>query len=227
MRYFLEKNAKLIGAVAGIVAVLSASTALTLYIINFFENRSERAFISQLNQEAMSLMQEMVREKGGVKEFLTMKPKGKVDVDHKWKYLEELDVMSNKMISKAEMVSLNQVDFGAIAQGTQYGTLTIVSHPRYGNQITLSVNDGLFFAPPRQGRIIAKFDSGQGRAIPASWPSAMAPRTISISNYDWFIENLKTATNLSIEARGFQDVILTFSFNVKGFDQNKYSGGKI
>ncbi len=139
-----------------------------------------------------------------------------------WTYSAQNDAMSGKPFREAGVRSTNTVDFNAPYEGAQHGTLILRQHPRYGNDVILTIERGQFLCQSFQEcHVLVKFDDKPAMTFSGIGPSDNSSEQIFIKNYKLFAKQLQGAKHVLIEAEVFQDGRPQFDFDVHGFNSTK------
>jgi hypothetical protein len=139
--------------------------------------------------------------------------KHKKEVEN-WSYTSDVDKMTSQEISFATCESINTADFKFPYDGGSSFQLTIrkESNKRY---VTLSVSKGQFVGN-YNSNIRVKFDNNKVENYNYVEPNDGSSDVIFINNESKFINKLKKATILKIEAEFYQEGRIVIEFNVAG-----------
>lgn len=130
-----------------------------------------------------------------------------------WDYESDTDKMTGKSSSRADVTSSNKLDFDFPYKGENTGNLTIRKHPRYGQQVILSITKGQMLCNSYDCAVLIKFDNEQPRRYPGTGPADHNTTTIFIGNEPQFIANVKKAKTIFIQFNAYHNgsPILEFS----------------
>lgn len=129
-----------------------------------------------------------------------------------WKYSEKQDAMTSKTIKYAEVYSSNLVEFGFPYQGGTTGRILIRRKDGI-DEILFSIDKGQFNSSPDKIRL--RFDENPPIVNTISRTSDGSSNVLFIDNSSNFIQNMKNAQKLKIEAEFFREGNKVFEFNVK------------
>lgn len=145
-----------------------------------------------------------------------MAPTGPPPSPVNWDYNESTEEMADGKIKTAVAYSENEIEFKFPYQGPQKGTLMLRKHPRYGKDAILQIERGQFLCHSDDCSVNVRFDSGKTLNFSAAEPSDNSSDTLFISNYSRFLNNLKKAKKVYIEAEFFHEGNQVFEFDVAG-----------
>ncbi|MBN1928796.1 MAG: hypothetical protein JW764_04590 [Chlorobiaceae bacterium] len=141
-------------------------------------------------------------------------------VDIAWSYSSFEDEMSSKNIGIASIQSVNTVNFGFPYEGEQRALLQLRQHPRYGKDVMLVLERGHFHIKYGGTPVLVRFDDGEAMSFTAFEPDDNDTEIIFIQGYKRFVDKLKGATVVKIEAPFYQEGTRVFEFAVSEFDDN-------
>ncbi|ESQ85837.1 hypothetical protein AEAC466_01275 [Asticcacaulis sp. AC466] len=142
-----------------------------------------------------------------------------------WRYQTETDTMSGKTSHSAAVDSENTVNFSFPYNGAQHGELTLRKHPRYGNDVILSITKGQFLCNSYDGcSVLVKFDDKPPVKFTAAEAADHSTELLFIRNYKRFSESLQSAKRVVIEAPVYQEGSPEFEFDVSQFDAKQMAG---
>jgi hypothetical protein len=133
-----------------------------------------------------------------------------------WNYAERLEPMGRGTIKWASISSVNQIQFDFPYQGLQRARLDLRIHPKYGKDVILSVEKGQLLCHLDGCRIAVRFNDGKPQNFSASEPADHSTTSIFINDYSRFVNNLRRAKKLFIEAQFYQEGMRVFEFDVEG-----------
>lgn len=140
-----------------------------------------------------------------------------------WRYYNSQDAMSSKPIFNASVTSTNSFEFGFPYQGSQHATLSIRKHPRWGNDVFLTIEKGQILCSTYECPVRIRFDDSPPQTFSGNEPSDNSSETVFIPGYANFTKKLKKAKRVRIEVNVFQQGTLVTEFEVEGFDPEKLS----
>lgn len=146
-------------------------------------------------------------------------------VGQKWIYSHDEDQMTGKATHFAFVLSENSVNFGFPYEGEQRGQLTIRQHPRHGSDVIFRIERGQLLCPSYDGcTILVRFDEGEPSSFSASPPSDNSTESIFIRNFSRFVERMRLSKRVRIAPQVYQEGGVVFTFDVSGFDINRFRG---
>jgi hypothetical protein len=137
-----------------------------------------------------------------------------------WIYGEHDDPMSGGTVKTASTTSLNTLSFDFPYQGEQSATLTLRRHPRYGKDITLSIERGQFLGGTYGPPLMVRFDENKPQAFRALEPEDHSTTIVFISGYDKFVSALRHSKLLRIQASFYHQGSPVMEFNVESLKEN-------
>ena len=144
-----------------------------------------------------------------------------------WDYRQDKDPMGKGAAYFASVLSNNTVNFGFPYSGAQHATLTLRTHPRYGENVILSIERGQFLCPSYDGcTVLVRFDDSKAIRYSADGAADNSTETIFIRGYSSFVAHLEKSKRVRISANVYQEGAPVFEFDVSGFDPSKYKPGK-
>jgi hypothetical protein len=137
----------------------------------------------------------------------------------KWVYSEFQDDMGRGTTRMAKLVSSNTVHFGFPYKGETHATLKLRRSPKSGQAIMLTVERGQFLSTYTKDFVTVRFDDGELQKFAIGEPedSTSDLRFIHDDN-GTFINQLRGAKSLKIEATFYQEGTEAFEFDVHGLD---------
>lgn len=143
----------------------------------------------------------------------------------KWSYSREVDQMTSRVSRRAIIWSENTVNFAFPYNGPQRGTLIIRDHPSYGHDVILAIEKGQFLCRSYEDcRIRVRFDEAPARTWNAIGPADNSTTLIFLRNEARFVQELRNAAVVRIQASVFREGEPIFEFHVGGFDYARYAG---
>ena len=144
----------------------------------------------------------------------------------KWTYFSDEDSMSSKIMRTASINSSNSIDLSFPYSGTQYASLQLRNHPRYGKDVIFSIDKGQLLCSYNGCNVLVRFDEGSPIRFSANEPSDHSTTYLFIGNYAGFMKKMLKAKTVRIAVDFYQHGSQTFEFDVSGFDQNRYASSK-
>lgn len=142
---------------------------------------------------------------------------------NQWSYFHDNDAMGKSAIYQAQVSSTNTVNFAFPYEGAQRATLTLRVHPRYGNDVILSIEKGQFLCSSYDGcSVLVRFDNDNAVKFAAASAADHSSETLFIRNYTRFIGSVLKAKHVRIAASVYHQGEPMFDFDVEGFDNNKF-----
>ena len=135
-----------------------------------------------------------------------------------WTYSEHQDGMGRGVTKVAQVVSSNAVQFGFPYQGETHAALQLRRSPKYGQDVMLRVERGQFVSSHTHDYITARFDDGQLSKFEIGEPAESTTGLLFIHENEDFINQLRNAKTVKIEADFFQEGPRVFEFDVQGLN---------
>jgi hypothetical protein len=146
-------------------------------------------------------------------------------VGSQWMYNSYQDDMSSKSILTATVASTNTFEFDFPYQGAQHATLRLRKHPRWGNDVILSIEKGQILCHTYECPVRVRFDEAPPQTFNGNEPDDNSSEYVFIPGYAGFIKKLKHAKRVRIEVNIFQEGNLVADFNVEGFNPDRLNEG--
>ncbi|MDD5681104.1 MAG: zinc ribbon domain-containing protein [Candidatus Omnitrophica bacterium] len=144
-----------------------------------------------------------------------------------WLYHQSDDVMGKGTIYQAQVSSSNTVNFDFPYSGAQHGTLTLRTHPRYGEDIIFRIEKGQILCNSYEDcTVLVRFDDDEATNYSARGAADNSTETIFIQNYRRFMEKMLKAKRVRVAVNIYQEGAPVFEFDVSNFDQGKYKPEK-
>lgn len=135
-----------------------------------------------------------------------------------WSYQTDTDKMSGKEAKYAESTSTNSHELKFPYQGGTKMTITLRKHPRMGTDAFVTVNKGQLDMNYDGTTIHVKFDDKKTMSFSVNGPDDGSRDTLFFENQKRFINNIKTAKHVIIEAQFYQEGNRQFEFNTDGLE---------
>lgn len=188
------------------------SSALRLYSAKFLLKNFPHSQDAERAQKLVDELEEQIR---------------KENIGKQWTYLSREDSMSGKTFYTASVKSTNSFEFSFPYTGRQNATLQIRRHPRWGNDIIFSIEQGqILCSTYGDCRVRVRFDNEQPRTLKGNEPSDNSSETVFIPGYNNFVQKLAKSKTIRIEVDIFQQGPLVAEFNVEGFSPDKLKESK-
>lgn len=133
-----------------------------------------------------------------------------------WQYSEGVDSMTGKITATASLRSTNSFEFGFPYSGAQHAALTLRKHPRYGNDIILSIEQGQFMPGIDGVAVLVRFDEDRPVRFWAVGPADHGTTTLFIGSYARFVSALRKAERVQISTKVYQEGEPVFNFYCAG-----------
>jgi hypothetical protein len=143
-------------------------------------------------------------------------------VGGQWNYSSDEEGMSGKSVHTALVSSTNTLSLDFPYAGAQRGQLMIRRHPRWGNDVIVSIERGqLLCHSYGDCSIGVRFDEGKVHRYEGNAPSDNSSEYAFIPAYSTFMKQLPSAKKLRIEVQIYQAGAQVLEFDVSGFDASK------
>jgi len=144
---------------------------------------------------------------------------------YEWAYSEYQDEMGRGTTKLAQVVSLNTVRFGLPYQGETHAALTTTKESEVwqdgiGAEVMVRVERGQFVSSYTKNFVTVRFDDGELWKFAIGEPEDGATGLLFMRPVDAesFIEQLRKAKSLKIEADFYQEGPRVFEFEVRGLN---------
>ena len=97
-------------------------------------------------------------------------------------------------------------------------SLIILDHPRYGNDVLITLRDGWFACGLNECRVEISFDGAPATTYRAAAPFEIDGKAISIHDFDRFLNNTRAASRVRIQAQLYGQGQQSFEFDVRGLE---------
>jgi hypothetical protein len=134
----------------------------------------------------------------------------------RWQYGEWPEKMGRGTVKTATVRSLNEFQFDFPYTGYQRATLTLRIHPRYGKDVTLSLEKGHFICGVFDCQVAVRFDDGKAQNFNAVGPADHSTTMLFLRGYDRFLASARKAKKVYIEAQFYQQGTRVFEFDISG-----------
>jgi len=136
----------------------------------------------------------------------------------KWVYSEYQDDMGRGTARIAKLVSSNTVHFGFPYKGETHATLRLRRSPNSEQAIMLTVERGQFLSTHTKDFVTVRFDDGELQKFTIGGPEDSTTNLRFIHDNGTFINQLRGAKSLKIEADFYQEGSQVFEFDVSGLN---------
>ncbi|WP_350647217.1 hypothetical protein [Pseudomonas sp. HY13-MNA-CIBAN-0226] len=136
-----------------------------------------------------------------------------------WRYGTHKDEMTQMEILTAQVDSTNTLSFDFPYSGLQRATLELRKHPRWGSDVILQVERGQFLCNSYDGcSVNVRFGNGKPQRFWANQASDNSTTYIFVSDYGKFVNQLRKAGEVVIEASFYQAGNQAMKFSVEDLD---------
>lgn len=139
-----------------------------------------------------------------------------------WKYTASEDEMTGKKSYWASVESDNVVTFDFPYHKPQRATLTLRTHPRHGRDLIFSIERGQLQCKYKGCSVLVRFGDGEPVKFQASEPSSRDSTMLFIRDYSRFAGEMLKVDTVRISADVWKEGSRVFTFDVSGFDVDKY-----
>lgn len=149
------------------------------------------------------------------------------EMGSQWTYDKSEDQMAKGAVYGAAVQSTNTAEFDFPYAGPQHATLTLRTHPRHGKDVIFNIERGQILCRSYEDcTILVRFDDQKAQSYSAIGAADNSTETIFIRNYSRFLSSMLKAKTVRIAAEVYQQGAPVFEFDVRGFDESKYSPKK-
>ncbi len=192
-------------------AVFSSKKDVTQSTTPTRPSASEQARLATMTPEQRAQEEKQLREKAAAEEDLRLQGLGL-----RWNYHELPDQMGRGTIRMANVLSVNEIEFGFPYQGSQRGILQLRIHPEYGKSVILTIHRGQFLCGLDECVVLVRFDEGKPQTYRASEPTDNSTTYIFLHPYDRFLTGLRKSKKVYIEAQFYQEGSRVIEFDTSG-----------
>lgn len=139
-------------------------------------------------------------------------------INPSWQYNSFIDEMSSKSILMASIASINTVNFDFPYQGEQRAILRLRRHPRFGNDVMLIIERGQFNTKYDGTPVLVRFDNDEAIKFTALEPDDHSRTILFIQGFKRFMEKMKKASTIRIEAPFYNEGNRVFEFDVSNLN---------
>lgn len=143
-------------------------------------------------------------------------------VGEQWSYYTNDDGMTGKQSKSAIVESTNQFEFGFPYAGLQNAKLTLRRHPRFGDDVILSIERGQILCRSYEDcSVTVRFDDEKPVQLSGIGPADNSSDTVFIRGFDRFKNKLVKAKVVRVSVGVYQEGEPVFEFNTEGFDPTR------
>lgn len=140
-----------------------------------------------------------------------------------WRYTSTEEGMSGKQVRHAAVQSTNTISLDFPYRGPQHATLLFRRHPRWGNDVILSIERGQILCHSYGDcRVQVRFDDGKVLRFKGNPPADNSSESVFIPAFTTFMNSLPKAKAVKIEVQIYQGGAPVFEFDVSGFKPEKF-----
>lgn len=139
-----------------------------------------------------------------------------------WRYYANEDPMTSKKTYHAFVESKDYFELDRPYEGKQKAELTLRTHPRWGKELYLSIQQGQFLCRYRDCNLTVRFDDRPAMQFSANEPDDNSSTTLFINDYSKFASLMMKSKKVLIQAGFYNQGSRIFEFNVKGFNVKSY-----
>jgi len=133
-----------------------------------------------------------------------------------WVYEHYEDEMGRGTVKTAKTKSTNTIEFSYPYQYPQRTTLVLRAHPEEGNTVYVLIERGQFLCSMEGCTVAVRFDDDDIQTFSALPAADMSSNVIFINEYATFLEHIRQAKRVAIEAAFFQEGKRVMIFNTAG-----------
>lgn len=137
--------------------------------------------------------------------------------EYGWRSETDTDAVSGKQFTTVTARSLSTFSLDFPYQGAQSAYLSARKHPRYGNDLFVSVRKGQLYCEHENCYISVRFDDGPVKRYSVSEPSDRSNNVWFINDTKRFSSDLAKSKRTFIELQFFQQGRMTVEFLTEGF----------
>jgi len=133
-----------------------------------------------------------------------------------WDYEQNTDQMGREKFT-ATVLSGNTVNFGFPYQGAQHGMLAVRTNKTTLTDVIIGIERGQFICHVQGCAVNVRFDQGPIQRFSAVGPSDYSTTLLFIQDVGGFVQQMRKAKVVHIEAEFYQNGSKAFEFPVAGF----------
>lgn len=165
-------------------------------------------------------------EEGKKAAAIQVKLQQAVDYDNagrQWSYDSQEEGMTGKSVRNARVTSTNAINLDFPYAGAQRATLTLRRHPRWGNDVMLSIEQGQILCHTYGDcDVRVRFDDGKLLSYNGTPPADNSSEYVFIPAFGTFTKQLPKAKVAKVEIQIYQAGNQVFEFDVSGFKPEKF-----
>ena len=142
-------------------------------------------------------------------------------IENTWQYAAPIDEVSGKEWKVAYLKSINSATLSSPYAGQTDAYINVRKHPRFGNDISIQVDDGQLHCQYNNCYVSVRFDNGNILKNNVSGPTDNSYTKYFFSNYKKMLSNIKNSKKMYVELTFFQQGSTTFEFNTENLDLSK------
>lgn len=140
-----------------------------------------------------------------------------------WRYSSHEEGMSGKATRYATVTSTNTINLDFPYSGSQHATLSFRRHPRWGNDVIFSIEQGQILCHSYGDCSIGlRFDDGKVIRLQGTPPSDSSTESIFIPAFNTFMKQLPKASKVKVEVQLYQSGSPVFEFDITNFKPEKF-----
>ncbi|XHR27984.1 MAG: hypothetical protein ACFUZC_18895 [Chthoniobacteraceae bacterium] len=144
-----------------------------------------------------------------------------------WSYRHSDYAMSKGRVHQAITDSKNTVNFRFPYEGSQRGTLILRTHPKFGKDVILGIEQGQFLVRGYEDtKALVRFDDGDPINFRVVGAEDHSTTEAFFRDYQGFVDKMLKAKRVRISVPVYQQGSPVFEFDVSGFDIDAYSEKK-
>lgn len=144
-------------------------------------------------------------------------------VGQQWSYSSSAEGMSGQSVRTARVESTNTINLDFPYAGPQHGALVLRRHPRWGNDVIFSIEQGqLLCHSYGDCTVQVRFDDGKIIRLEGNPADDNSTEYVFIPAFSRFMKELPRAKTLKIEVSIYQSGNQVFDFDVSGFKPEKF-----
>lgn len=191
--------------------------SLADYDLDFLDPSKREA--AEKNQKALankieSRQKKLIAEQAAYREKQEAERKARGD----WNLSTSTDDATGKPFKTASITSTNTVNFSFPYSGEQRARFTTRSHPRYGHDAFLTIEQGqLLCSSYSNTSVLIRFDDGPATAYKCNGAADNSSDVVFIEGISQIEAQMQTAKTMYVTVNVYQEGQPTFAFNVTGY----------
>ncbi len=140
-----------------------------------------------------------------------------------WSYESSPEGMSGKEVRTASVISTNTINLGFPYGGPQHAVLRFRRHPRWGNDVIFSIEQGqILCSTYGDCKVQVRFDDEKLLRYKGNPPEDNSSESVFIPAFGTFMKKLKNTKVVKVEVSIYQAGNQVFEFDVSGFNSEKF-----